>query len=145
MSLHAFNMGCNIIAFSKNNLKYGMCVSWAQMLDYDVISLLIGESSVTGKNLQIGDIVGVSALSKNQRDIALRFGEHHSDTFDKFNINDYYSENSALLILDAKVAMKCRVIDIKHFDFSYQDYFVILKVLSSEENPHQDFLSLEDL
>jgi flavin reductase (DIM6/NTAB) family NADH-FMN oxidoreductase RutF len=145
MSFHAFNMGCNIIAFAKDNTKYGMCVSWAQMLDYDVISLLIGESSVTGKNIQIGDIVGVSALSKPQRDIALRFGEHHSDTFDKFDQNDFFVENTAILIKDAKVTMKCKVIDVKHLDFSYQDYFVILRVLSSSTIPREEFLSLEEL
>ena len=145
MSLHAFNMGCNILALSKNNHQYGLCVAWAQMLDYDVISLLIGESSVTGKILEIGDIVGVSALSKQQGDIALRFGEHHSDIFDKFKDLDYITDNFAILIKGAKVTMKCKVKDILHFDFSKNDYFVILKVLSSSTLPGYEFLALSDV
>ena len=145
MSFNAFNMGCNIVALQKNNSKYGLCVAWAQMLDYDVVSVLIGESSVTASVLEIGDIVGISSLSSDQKEIALNFGEHHSDVYDKFKNLSYRTENQAILIENAKVTMKCKIIDIQHFSFSPRDSFVILKVLSSQENHQLIFLSLSDI
>ncbi len=145
MSLNAFNMGCNILAIKKNAHQYGLCVAWAQMLDYDMISLLIGESSITGVMLEIGDVVGVSALSKKQEFIARTFGEHHSDVYNKFENISFHLEDSAILIDHAKVMMKCKIVDILHFSFSPKDSYVVLKILSSTENPKLDFLALSDL
>lgn len=145
MSLTAFNMGCNIVAIEKNNHRYGLCVAWAQMLDYDIISVLIGESSITGLMLSVGDIVGVSALSSNQSEIAKTFGEHHSDVYDKFENLSYSVDDTAILIDHSKVVMKCRILDILHFSFSPNDSYVVLKVLSSQENQKLKFLSLSAL
>ena len=145
MSFTAFNMGCNILALEKNNNRYGLCVAWAQMLDYDIISLLVGESSITGLMVNSGDIVGVSALSSKQSQIAKTFGEHHSDVYDKFENLSYHVDDTAILIDQAKVMMKCRILDILHFSFSPNDSYIVLKVLSSEENKELKFLSLSDL
>lgn len=145
MSFTAFNMGCNILALEKNNHRYGLCVAWAQMLDYDIISLLVGESSFTGLMVNAGDIVGVSALSSKQSQIAKTFGEHHSDVYDKFENLSYHVDDTAILIDQAKVMMKCRILDILHFSFSPNDSYIVLKVLSSEENKELKFLSLSDL
>jgi len=145
MPLSAFNMGCNIFGIQKNNHQYGLCVAWAQMLDYDVISLLIGESSITGYMLEKNDIVGVSALSSKQAAIASVFGEHHSDVYDKFQNVSYQIDGSAILIDKAKVTMKCQILDILHFSFSPNDSFVVLKILSSNDNSKLKFLSLADL
>jgi flavin reductase (DIM6/NTAB) family NADH-FMN oxidoreductase RutF len=145
MSLTAFNMGCNIIALEKSNHQFGMCAAWAQMLDYDVISVLIGESSVTGKQLQKGDFVGVSALASDQGAIANLFGEYHSDQFDKFATTKITNLEGALLIDNAKVMMKCQVLDIIHFDFSKNDVFAIFKILSYETNDAKAFLALTEV
>ncbi len=145
MSLAAFNMGCNIIALEKNHRKYGMCAAWAQMLDYDVISVLIGEGSVTGRQLHKGDFVGVSSLASNQAPIALIFGNHHSDQFDKFASVKTANLEGALLIDHAKVMMKCQIIDILHFDFSKNDVFAVMKILSYETNDSLAFLSLSEV
>lgn len=139
MSLHAFNCGCNAIGYQKNNKNYIMCCAWAQMIDYDKISMLLGSQSVTGKNLEIGDIVGVSALSAGQMDIANKLGEGHSDVVDKLNGVSYELKDSAILINDAKTKLYCKVIDILHLPYIKEDNFVILEVLSSEVND-KDFL-----
>ncbi len=145
MSLSAFNMGCNIVAIAKNGRKYGLCVAWAQMLDYDVISVLIGAGSVTGKILEIKDVVGVSALAKDQLGIAKVFGEYHSDEMDKFAGIKTTLIGSSVLIDEAKVMMKCQIIDIQHFNFASADNFVIMKILSYEEDSHKSFLALSDI
>ena len=62
-------MGNNVIAYHKNGIKYGMTCAWATMIDYDHIAMLLGSQSVTGNNLAVGDVVGVSALSNGQKEI----------------------------------------------------------------------------
>ncbi len=145
MSLNAFNAGCNILAYKKNQKSYGMCAAWAQMLDYDVVSILIGSQSLTGLHLAKGDIVGISSLASNQAAIALRFGEFHSDEIDKFHDIKTTLIDTAIFIEEAKVCMKCEVIDLIHFDFSPNDIFAIFKVLSYDELAAKRFLALSDL
>jgi hypothetical protein len=41
-SFNAFLAGCNIVAFQKDNKAYGMCCAWAQMVDWDKITVLLG-------------------------------------------------------------------------------------------------------
>ncbi len=141
MSLHAFNSGCNAICFKKNNIKYAMCCAWAQMIDYDKITLLLGSQSVTGKNIEIGDIVGVSALSVGQKDIALKLGDGHSDEVDKLKNIDFYEDNNAILIKGASTNLICKVIDIIKKDYIKGDNFVVLEVIKAEEN-HKPFLPI---
>jgi flavin reductase (DIM6/NTAB) family NADH-FMN oxidoreductase RutF len=132
MDLRAFRAGANILAFQKNNRRYGMCCAWAMMLDYDQIGMLVGSQSATGKALEVGDVVGVSALAENQATIALRFGEGHSDQTDKFEGFAVERKDSALLIPGAKVRMVCEVIGFWHPDARTSDRLVHLRVLSHE-------------
>jgi flavin reductase (DIM6/NTAB) family NADH-FMN oxidoreductase RutF len=125
----------------KKGHNYGMCCAWAQMIDYDKISLLLGAQSVTGKILETGDIVGVSALAKDQAAIAYNIGSGHSDKEDKFSNINYFVEDTAILISNAKVTMKCRVRDIFHFEGLEQDNFIILEVIDYQQNENKDFLS----
>lgn len=136
MNLAAFNCGANIVAYQKQGKNYGMCCSWAMQVDYDKICMLLGEQSVTGKNIAVGDIIGVSSLSSNQKELALHFGNDHSDTIDKFEGLDYRQEASALLIKNAKVQMVVEVIEILHLKGIENDHMIygkIIKVLEAKE------------
>ncbi|MDD3842892.1 MAG: flavin reductase family protein [Candidatus Izemoplasmatales bacterium] len=145
MPLEAFNAGCNIIGLNKHGRNYGMCCAWAQMIDYDKITMLIGAQSVTGKILTKGDIVGVSALALGQEAIALCLGSTHSDENDKFTSINFHLDESAILIDGAKVIMKCRVIDIMHLSGIETDYFVLLQVIHFQQSPSLVFLSAYNL
>jgi flavin reductase (DIM6/NTAB) family NADH-FMN oxidoreductase RutF len=141
MGLQAFCAGCNIVAIEKNNKRYGMCCAWAQMIDYDKISLLLGGQSVTGNILSIGDVVGVSALDKDQKPLAKLLGSGHSDKIDKFkNINIIVKEG-AILIPGAKVRMKCKVSEVLELPGLKSDHFVILDVLEYWQDENKIFLS----
>ena len=83
--LRAFRAGANILAFNKNNTNYAMTCAWAMMVDYQKIAMLIGSQSVTGQNLEIGQKVGVSALSDGQQEIAKIIGMNHSNEINKFD------------------------------------------------------------
>ncbi len=141
MGLQAFNMGCNVLAFNKNEKKYGMVCAWATQVDYDIIGLLVGGQSVTGKVIKLDDYVGVSALAEGQEDIAHKLGENHSDEGDKFEGIECEELESAVYIKGAKVKMLCQVQKIMNLTNS-DDKFVILQVLKHTSNKSKKFLPL---
>lgn len=143
MSFKAFNAGCNILAFRKDGRLWGMCCSWAQMVDYDKIALLIGAQSETGKQLSKGDVVGVSALAEGQQALAEALGSGHSGSADKFAGIRHDLEEDAILLPGAKVRMVCRVRDILALPGMEADRFVILDVLRHRTRSDVRFLDAE--
>ncbi|MFH0993279.1 MAG: flavin reductase [bacterium] len=141
MNLHAFNAGCNIIGIIKNNRNYGMCCAWAQMLDYDRIGMLLGAQSVTGRVLNPGDKVGVSGLAAGQEAIARQIGDGHSDQMDKYASIGHDCVGSAILIKEARTRMVCEVVEVRRFACVEADRYVIMKVLSFEQDESIPFLS----
>lgn len=144
MGLRAFRSGCNVLALTKNNKKYGMVCAWATMIDYDKVAMLVGGQSVTGKVLEIGDIVGVSALADGQKDIAFKLGENHSDIGNKFEGIELINDESALLVKNAKCLMTCKVLKIEKL-INPEDSFIVLEVLRHKSDKKKDFLSLEEV
>ena len=142
MSLRAFNSGCNVIAFSKEGKKYGMVCAWAMHVDYDRLALLIGGQSVTGKNINVGDFVGLSALAEGQEVIAHQLGENHSDVGDKFNGIETEQAGIVVYIKDAKVKMYCEVSKINVLN-SEGDKLVFPNVLKHTSDKNKKFLPLE--
>lgn len=145
MTLHAFCAGCNIVGILKNGTSYGMCCAWAQMIDYDRITMLLGAQSLTGKVLEKGDIVGVSALAAGQKEIAHLMGDAHSDQLNKWNKVSYRADETALLVNGSRVQMKCQVLAIHHLDGIEADAFIDLKVLEYVQDEDQEFLSAYDV
>jgi flavin reductase (DIM6/NTAB) family NADH-FMN oxidoreductase RutF len=145
MSYHPFLMGANILAYQKEGMKYGMCCSWAQMIDYDKIAMLIGATSSTGKSLAVEQTVGVSALASEQTALANHFGTGHSDQLDKFESVPFIQDGDAILIKEAKVMMKCCVKNILALPRMEEDYFVIMDILSYQEDQNKVFLDVLDI
>ncbi|MDD4212591.1 MAG: flavin reductase [Bacilli bacterium] len=143
--LEAFLAGCNIVAIHKNNYSYGMCCAWAQMVDWDRVTVLLGAQSSTAKNITKGDVVGVSALAKGQNHIALQLGEGHSDEVNKFKDITTEIHGNAILIPGAKVMMICEVMDRLVLETSPDDYFLVLKVQSFRMDDKKEFLSAHEV
>ncbi|MFA5006210.1 MAG: flavin reductase [Candidatus Izemoplasmatales bacterium] len=141
MSLHAFNAGCNIVGFRKDGIDYGMCCAWAQMLDYDRISMLLGAQSRTGAALAVGDVVGVSALAEGQEDVARRLGEGHSGATEKYRGVAIDRTGTAILIRGARVRMVCEVVDVMRLPGIEADRFAVMKVRTYEQDQRVTFLS----
>ena len=99
--------------------------------------MLIGGQSETGNNLEVNDIVGISALACGQEAISRIFGMHHSSKVDKFAHVNYEAHDCALLIKDAKVIMKAKVVDIKDLD---GDHLITFEVLNHQDRNDVDFL-----
>ncbi len=143
--LRAFQMGANVVTLHKDKKFCAMTCAWAMMCDYDKILLLLGSQSDTGKSINIGDKVGVSALSKGQGNIAGFFGENHSLSFSKFNQHYLERYQDVYVVKEAKVQMVCEVIDILHLKGSEKDNLVQLKVVEFRDNDSLDFLEYKEL
>lgn len=135
--LRAFRTGANILAFHKNDINYAMTCAWAMMIDYQKIAMLIGGQSVTGQNLEIGQKVGVSALSEGQQEIAKIIGTKHSNEINKFETVSYINLDNMILIQNAKVLMQCTVEKIENLD---GDLLVFLAVNEFDEDMNKDYL-----
>lgn len=144
MSLRAFNMGCNVLAFESNEKPVGMVCAWATQIDYDKIGLLVGGQSYTGKVLSTDQYVGVSALAEGQEEIAHKLGENHSNEGNKFDGVDIETFDSAVYVKGAKVRMLCQVQKIMCLVNS-EDKFVILQVLKYKADKDKKFLSLDQV
>lgn len=144
MGLRAFRSGCNVLALTKNGKKYGMVCAWATMIDYDKVGMLIGGQSVTGKVLEVGDVVGVSGLADGQKDIAVKLGENHSDVGNKFEGIEFENDETALLVKNSKCLMTCKVLKIEKL-IDPNDSFVVLEVLRHKADIKKGFLSLEEV
>lgn len=133
----------NIIAYQKDNINYAMCCAWSMNVDYDKLLCLLGSQSVTGKNIKKGDIIGFSSLAQNQKDIAEKIGDNHSNTTDKLKGIKYHVEDGAILIDDSLSMIKCVVIDVLHLEEIEEDNLIYLKALDAKE---QDgiFLHMSD-
>lgn len=144
MSFRASDYCVSVVALEKNNNKYGMTCAWFMQVDYDKILCLLGAQSTTGQIIEKNDLVGVSILSKNQKDIALALGENHSNEVDKFMNINIHNEANALLIPNASRHMICKVIDVVHLPEIEEDNLLYLRVLKTAEN-NEDFLHYSDL
>ena len=137
--------GVNVIAYEKDGKKYGMSCAWATHVDYDVVLLLIGSQSDTGNNLKIGDRVGISALAKDQEDIAIHFGEKHSKSFNKFEKYKLLNDGGALLIPKSHTRMVGEVINILHPTTSPEDNMIEVKILKTDGDDNLEFLGMPDI
>lgn len=124
----------NIIAYRKNNVNYAMCCAWSMMVDYDKMVSLLGRQSVTGNNIKKGDIIGFSSLAFDQKSIARKLGDLHSDEVDKLNGISYTIDGDAILIDDAKSEIVCEVIDVLHLEGIEEDNLVYFKILKYKGN-----------
>ena len=139
------NQGVTIIAYEKKGIKYGMTCAWATHCDYDSLLMLIGSQSDTGNSLEVGDIVGVSALASNQKEIANLLGSKHSKSCDKFTNVRIIKHETAIMIPNSKSNLVCEVIDIGHIIGEDKDHLVQLKVIKHYVNDALKFLSMSDL
>lgn len=144
MGFKGFNHGVNVIAYEKDGKKYGMCAAWCMLVDYDKAMMLLGGQSDTGNNIKEGDVIGISALSIEQKSIGAHFGSNHSLSFDKFSGVDYILDGTAILIPNARASMKGKVIEVIHTKENPEDNLVYVELFDEKENENTKFLAFED-
>ena len=137
MGLQAFRCGANVVAYIKDNKKYGMTCAWAMMSNYSQVMMLLGGQSETGNNISLGDIVGISALAEGQASIARTIGMNHSSKIDKFANIKYHLYNGAILIDDVKVQMLAKAVKIENND---GDHLITFDILKYETKDNIDYL-----
>lgn len=143
MSFRPFNNNVSIVAFEKNNQRYAMTVAWATQVGYDYIVLLLGSQSETGQAISKGDLIGVSVLSKAQKDIATQIGETHSTKFDKLKDVSLHEFGMAYTIKNSVCEMCAEVVDVLHLDGIEDDNLVYAKVVKYTTSGN-DYLTMGD-
>ncbi len=121
-----------------------MTCAWAMQADYDKVLLLIGEQSITGNNLEVGDTIGISVLNKNDIEIATLIGDTHSNDIDKIKKFNFVNYNGVYVLPNANVKVKCEVVEILHLKEIETDHLVYAKVLKVEELSKSNFLHMSD-
>ncbi|MCM1131588.1 MAG: flavin reductase family protein [Roseburia sp.] len=144
MGFSALDYSVSIIAYEKKKVKYGMSCAWCMQVDYDKMVCLLGAQSDTGKHIEVGDLIGISIMSKNQKDIALHFGENHSSTLDKFKGIEVEQKGSIILIPNSARMMQCEVIDVLHLKEIEEDQLIYVRIKKGIECGN-DFLHYGEL
>ncbi len=144
MNFKAFDYTINIVAYKKNDRDYAFTCAWAMQVDYDKIVFLAGAQSVTGNNIKVNDIIGVSALSIDQAKIALKIGENHSNEINKLKNIDINLDGNAITIKNAKNEMIVEVIDIIKLKELNEDNLVYGRIIKYNEID-VEFLHMSDL
>ena len=142
-NLRAFNHTVNVVAYKKNDINYAATIAWGMQVDYDKVVLLMGSQSVTGNNITKDDIIGVSALSKDQIFVATKLGENHSDQIDKLADVSINVSESAITINGASREMVVKVINVLNLEKIEEDNLIYGEVISFKEN-NDSFLNYID-
>lgn len=139
------NLGVNIISYKKYGKNFAMTCAWVMPVNYDELYLLLGGQSDTSYHIEKGDIIGISALSSSQKDIALLLGENHSLQVNKLEKITYTTEETANIIEGAKVKMKGEVIDVFNPKDNDEDKVVHVKLYKIIEDENLEFLAMKDM
>lgn len=143
MGFKAFDYSVSVIAIKKKDQLLGMTCAWAMQVDYDKMVCLLGSQSQTGAAIEVGDIIGISVLNKNQKELAIKFGEGHSKEENKFLDVKYVQKDTALLLAKSARMMVCKVKDILHLKGIEEDHLIYVELLEKEEHG-DEFLHYSD-
>ncbi len=137
------NLGVNIIGYVKNQTNYLMTCAWLTQVGENKLICLMGSQSESANNLRVGDLVGVSSLTKDLLPLASFIGENHSQEVDKMN-SQIIKDGSVLLVKDARCNHICRVIDILHLKEIEDDHLVYLEIIKTSFNNQNPWLTMDD-
>lgn len=106
---NALTHGVYLITTTWQGRRYGMTCSWATQIDADRIMLVPGKQSSTGTAIRQSGRFGVNIPGENQRELALRFGSHHSNSKDQFANTSLVDDGAAPLFQDVNAHLVCEV------------------------------------
>ena len=139
MSYSAVSSGVNIVTIEKDGSFKAMACAWASMVDFDKVVMLIGSQSETGSVIKKGDIIGFSALSSNQADIAEKIWSVHSSRVDKKSIASFEKLDKAYVVQDARTQNELEVIDVLHLEGIEEDNLVYARIITYKDDKDLGF------
>lgn len=136
--------GANLITLFKDNQFFSMTFAWGMAVGEDSMLCLLGSQSDTSKAIKIGDKVGISGLSKKQKDIALWYGSSHSLKENKFKEEYFEKIDDVYVVKNATRQLVGEVIDIFHLIDNDEDNIVYIKI-NKKINGIDDFVTYKEL
>ncbi|MFA6860769.1 MAG: flavin reductase [Bacilli bacterium] len=141
MEIHAmFANSVNVLTLEKNQKFYAMTLAWATQIDFDRFIMCVGGQADTGRQLQVGDKIGLSVLSPEEEKEAFKIGATHSTQTNKKEMADFELLNGVYVVKGAKNQLVGEVIKIDHYPEAIEDSIVQVKVLDAKINKEKDFL-----
>ncbi len=122
--------GVYIVCAQHQDQRAGLAVAWATQVARDRILISIGKQSATRGSILASGAFGLSALTREQVDLARLFGRRSSARVDKFEGLGYHTlETGSPLLDDCAATFDCRV-DAVHDDGSRK--LIIGKIMAHE-------------
>lgn len=143
MHFKTFDHGVNIVSLKKNNQFFAMTCAWSTQIDDDKVMCLIGEQSVTNSQIEINDIIAISVLNIEQKDLSLLIGDTHSNEFNK--LIDTIEIMDVVGYKNSNRILKCQVIELIKINQECNDLAVVAKIIQSEELNNKPFLHMSDI
>lgn len=105
--------GVNIVCAQHEGRRGGLAVAWATQVGSDRILICVGAQSATRELILTSGAFGLSALTREQLDLARAFGTQSSRQVDKFaGLGVHSAETGSPLLDDCAMTLDCRVVTV---------------------------------
>ena len=102
--------GVYIVTATHEGQRRGLAVAWATQTSTDRILICVGKQSATREFILASGAFGLSALTREQIDVARAFGRRSSRRVDKFEgVGTHTAETCSPLLSDCAATFDCRV------------------------------------
>jgi flavin reductase (DIM6/NTAB) family NADH-FMN oxidoreductase RutF len=109
--------GVTVVTARNDGRAGGLAVAWATQVSAKRILICVGKQSTTRELISGSGAFTVSALRKDQVEVARKFGRGHSADVDKFEGIPHHAADSGAPVLDDCAAwFDCRVVDTFELD-----------------------------
>jgi flavin reductase (DIM6/NTAB) family NADH-FMN oxidoreductase RutF len=123
--------GVYIVCAQHQGKLAGLAVAWAAQVARDRILICVGKQSATRQSILASGAFGLSALTREQVEVARLFGRTSSRRVDKFEGLGYHTlETGSPLLDDCAATFDCRV-DAVHDDDSRK--LIIGQIVAHEQ------------
>jgi len=128
--------GVNIVCAQHQGRRGGLAVAWATQISTNRILICVGKQSSTRELILASQAFGLSVLTREQLDIARRFGTQSSRTVDKFEgLAVHMGETGSPLLDECALTLDCKVETVYDADGSK----LIVGAVVAAERVRQEF------
>jgi flavin reductase (DIM6/NTAB) family NADH-FMN oxidoreductase RutF len=102
--------GVNVVAAVCEGRRGGLAVAWATQVAVDEVLICVGRQSATRELILRSGAFGLSLLTREQVEVARRFGRRSSRDVDKFEgLGWHTAQTGSPLLDDCALTLDCRV------------------------------------
>jgi flavin reductase (DIM6/NTAB) family NADH-FMN oxidoreductase RutF len=109
--------GVYVVCAEHQGRRGGLAIAWATQAGIDSILICVGKQSATRELILDSGAFGLSALAREQLEVARLFGRQSSQEVDKFETVGYHtSVTGSPLLNDCGLTLDCRIMAVHDLD-----------------------------